>query len=348
MSETIVYIDTNIIRTEQKWEKDFSQLNPKGIFSKILDLVEIKNLRNKVDVGIPETVLLEFQKSKKENFTNIFSTFKNKIPLFEKMDCCDFTQFKLPEDDFDYQDYIKKIIENLNNDKKSIKLIKIKWDNSKELLQTIYSKAIDNKPPFERNKGNGKDKGFKDNLIWETIVQNAKETGYKNYFFLTENTNDFNSDLETEFEERVGKTIKIVSDYNEIEKELNLLHALLDLDIKVKKHIEDKYFISQLKQTVSEQIDIDSSTITEVIFKKAIDFSSQSNEEMIEHPELSDLDSLKSLLLEILSAGDLISSYYVLFYTIKTEDKEYKVEVLFDFETKEIMDTYFEEVNSDD
>jgi len=342
MAETIVYIDTNIIRNEQKWEKDFSQLNPKGIFSKLLDLVEIDNLRDKVDVGIPETVLLEFQKSKKENFSNCFSAFKNKIPLFEKMDCCDFTQLKLPEDDFDYQDYIKKIIEDLNNDKNSIKLIEIKWDNSKELLQTIYNKAIDNKPPFEKNKGNGKDKGFKDNLIWETIIQNAKETEYKNYFFLTENTNDFNSDLETEFEERVGKTIQILSTYNDIEKELNLLHALLDLDIKVKKHIEDEYFISQLKQTVSEQIDIDSSTITEVVFEKAIDFPSQSNGEMIEHPELFNLDSG-----EVLSVEDL-SSYYVLFYTIKTENKEYKVEVLFDFETKEIMNTYFEEVNSDE
>ena len=342
MAETIVYIDTNIIRTNPSWEKDFSVLNPKGDFQKLLDLIEIENLKDKIDIGIPETVLLEFQKSKKENFSQKFSSFKSNIPLFDKMECCDFTQLKLPDDDFDYQDYIKKIIDNLNNDKNNIKLLKINWDNSKEILQVIYNKAIDNKLPFEKNKGNGKDKGFKDNLIWETIIQNAKETDYKNYFFLTENTNDFNSDLESEFGERVEKNIKILSTYDQIEKELNLLHALLDIDIKVKKHIEDDYFISQLKQTVSEQIDIDSATITEVIFEKAIDFSSQSNGEIIKHPELFNLDSGVVLTVEDLS------TYYVLFYTIKTEDKEYKFEVLFDFETKEIINTYFEEVNSDE
>ncbi|MBU0758383.1 MAG: hypothetical protein KKF44_10020, partial [Nanoarchaeota archaeon] len=128
-AETIVYIDTNIIRNEQKWENDFSQLNPKGIFAKLLDLVEIDSLKDKVDIGIPETVLLEFLKSKKENFSNCFTSFKSKIPLFEKMDCCDFTQLKLPKDEFDYQDYVKKIVDELNTKKNSIHIIEINWED---------------------------------------------------------------------------------------------------------------------------------------------------------------------------------------------------------------------------
>jgi hypothetical protein len=337
-AETIVYIDTNIIRNEQKWETDFSQLNPKGIFAKLIGLVEVDTLKGKVDIGIPETVLLEFIKSKKENFSNIFSTFKNKIPLFEKMDCCDFTQLKLPEDDFDYQEYIKKIAEELNTNKNSIHFIKINWENSKEILENIYHKSIENLHPFQKTTGNGRDKGFKDNLIWETIVGHAKTSEYKNYFLLTENTNDFTSELEVEFAEKINKNIKFISTYEEIERELNIFHALLDLDITVKKHIEDEYFISQLKENISEKIEIDAFSITEVNFEKAIDFSSQSNGDVRDHPELFNLDSGDILAVENLD------NHYILFYNISTTDKKYKIEILFDFKNKEILNSYFEEI----
>ena len=341
-AETIIYIDTNIIRNEQKWEKDFSQLNPKGLFAKLLDLVDIDSLKDKVDIGIPETVLLEFLKSKKENFSNCFSSFKSKIPLFEKMDCCDFTQLKLPEDNFDYQEYVKKIIDELNKNKTCIHLIEIDWGKSKDILKKIYNKSIDNLPPFQKNTCNGKDKGFKDNLIWETIIQHAKTSNYENHFLLTENTNDFTSELEKEFAERVNKNIKILSTYQNIEKELNILHALLDLDISVKKHIEDDYFISQLKENISGKIDLNASLITEVTFEKAIDLSSKSNDDFIQHSELFNLDSG-----DVLSIEDL-ETYYILFYKIKIKDKKYNVEVLFDFETKEIINSYFEEIGGSD
>lgn len=340
--KTIIYIDTNIIRTEQSWEKDFSVLNPKGDFQKLLDLAELNSLKDKVNIGIPETVLAEFFKSKKENFSNSFSSFKNKIPLFKKMDCFDLDSVKLPEDDFDYQEYMRKVINQLNNDMNSIKLIDINWDKSKEILQTIYDKAINNEKPFEKNKGKGKDKGFKDNIIWETIIPHAKDNNYDNHFLLSENTNDFSSELEIEFEKRIDKTIKIVSTYDQIESELNLIYSLMDMDIALKKHIEDKYFISILEDFISEELDKDKSLISDLNFKKSSDFSSQNDGEAIKHPELFNLNDG-----QVLSVDDL-ESHYILFYTMKIENKNYEAEFLFDFKNKEIINSYIEEVGGSD
>jgi hypothetical protein len=341
-AKSIIYIDTNIIRTEQSWEKDFSVLNPKGDFQKLLDLAELNLLKDKINIGIPKTVLAEFFKSKKENFSNSFSSFKNKIPLFKKMDCFDLDAVKLPEDNFDYQEYIQKVVNQLNNDNNSIKLIDLNWDKSKEILQTIYDKAINNDKPFEKNKGKGKDKGFKDNIIWETIVYHAKDNSYDNHFLLTENTNDFSSELEVEFGKRTNKTIKIVSTYSQIENELNLIYSLMDMNIALKKHIEDEYFISILGDFISEKLDKDKSLISDLNFKKASDFSSQNDGEVIKHPELFNLNDG-----DVLSVDDL-ESHYILFYTMKIEDNNYEVEILFDFKNKEIINSYIEELGESD
>lgn len=330
--ETIVYIDTNILRTEQSWEKDFSKLNPKGIFTKLIDLIEIVVLKDKVDIGIPETVLFEFVKCKKNNFDSAFSNFRKKIPLFENMECCDFSQLKLPEDNFDYVDYFNKLISELNSNKSSIKIIKLDWSESEQILKNLYDKVIYNKPPFEKNT----DKGFKDNIIWETILLYSKNTDYRNYIFLTENTNDFIHELEKEFEERINKTIKILNTYDEIEDELTLLHSLLDFDIAVKKYITNDYFISTIKDKIAEQVEINSSLITEVNFETAFDFSSRDNGELREYSGLFNLEDISSIV-------DL-ETCYVLFYTIIAEGKKYKIILLFDFETKEIINLLVEEM----
>jgi hypothetical protein len=337
-ANTIVYIDTNIMRTKQKWERDFSKLNPKGVFTKLLDLIELDTLKGKIDVGIPKTVLLEFAKSKKDNFTNTYSNFKNKIPLLKNMDCFDLDAVKLPEDNFDYQDYFNKLIEDLNEHKNSIKILDLNWDNSKTILQTIFEKSLANQPPFQKET----DKGFKDNMIWETIIHHAKDNSYDNHFLLTENTNDFSSELEIEFEKRIDKTIKIISTHDQIENELNLIYSLMDMDIALKKHIEDEYFISILKDFISEELDKEKSLISDLNFKKSNDFSSQNDGDVIKHPELFNLNDG-----QVLSVDDL-ESHYILFYTMKIEDKNYEAEFLFDFKNKEIINSYIEEAGESD
>ena len=73
-------------------------------------------------------------------------------------------------------DYIQKEYDNLFG--KNI----IPFDTSTEVFEIVLQRALYKKPPF-RNKENASDKGFKDCLMWISIMQYFKSNGEKEIVF---------------------------------------------------------------------------------------------------------------------------------------------------------------------
>lgn len=96
----------------------------------------------------------------------------------------------------------------------------IKYSKSEEIFSIILERAFKKIPPFVTDKS---DKGFKDTLMWLSIIDYFKSNGENNIIFLTSD-NGFTknkNELEQEFKTKTNKILKIEpnSFYNDIIKE---------------------------------------------------------------------------------------------------------------------------------
>lgn len=95
--------------------------------------------------------------------------------------------------------------------KKCIKNI-IPYSINEEMFRSVLGRANAKKPPFSAEKG-ASDKGFKDCILWLSLLDYFKSNGENEVLFITNDTCfTKNSDyLEKEFKEATNKTIEIKS-----------------------------------------------------------------------------------------------------------------------------------------
>lgn len=180
--ETIIIIDSNIL-----------------IANKPLKNIKVLYDKNKqiADVFIPETVLDELTMDFYNHLNKrLIPSLENNFFLYELLDI----EYKLPNSS-NYQNYskIKKVIENIFEEN----IIPLQKN-----LDRVYNRALHKIPPF--NKLQEGDSGFKDTMIWTSILDYSYEK-YTKIIFVTQDRDftNYKKDLEQEFEMKHGKIINI-------------------------------------------------------------------------------------------------------------------------------------------
>src|SRR3989344_9506730 len=202
-NKTLVVLDTNKVRNNFEWEKDYSSFEPKGDFLKLIEWVEKNKLNELVFIGLPEIVVEELVNTRCENFAEQLDKIKSGIKKLGGVSCFDFSKVALPNDEYDYNAFIKTKITEYIEGKKFILILKLEKDLYARTLELLIDKAVKKKKPF------GEKKGFKDALVWETIL-NFKEVGnYFSIFVLSENEKDFDLDLQEEFKKKFSKDLNL-------------------------------------------------------------------------------------------------------------------------------------------
>ncbi|UZE93705.1 MAG: DUF4935 domain-containing protein [Candidatus Pacearchaeota archaeon] len=318
--KSLIVVDTNIIRTKQDWESDFFELSPKGTFTELIYYIEKNNLQNLVNIAIPEIVIEEFSESKKENFNNSLTGLKKKLELFKKMPCCDFSNIKLPEESFDYGNYITQKINELITAKNFIKIIKIDATKSHEVLEDLKKRVFEGKKPFKK----GSDRGFKDSLIWHCFLHNVDVNTFDYFYFLSENSEDFNEELKEEFESRFQRNLNFFTDVKEMISNLNEYYYLYEDYPEIIAHLQTDYFKGQLMDFISDILGIGINNFEIINFCKGIE-------------EMS-LEKFYELELQEEFPDEIIEILKLIQIEIKNEGIEYLALVIFDFSSNTIVD----------
>src|SRR5690242_9501746 len=103
--KTLVILDTNKVRNNFEWEKDYSSFEPKGDFLNLIEWVEKNKLDDLVFIGLPEIVIEEIINTRCENFSNQIDELKAGIKKLSGMSCFDFSKIVLPKDNYDYDGF---------------------------------------------------------------------------------------------------------------------------------------------------------------------------------------------------------------------------------------------------
>jgi rRNA-processing protein FCF1 len=119
------------------------------------------------DIVIPEIVIQEIKRQKKKTLESDRDEFLNN-PLHTILDVN-----KATTKDFNVENYIQKL---LKEEAIPFEVIDLK---NNDVLPKITDLALDKKPPFE---GNGGDKGFKDALIYFSVLEYLQKTPNKKVF----------------------------------------------------------------------------------------------------------------------------------------------------------------------
>lgn len=191
-----IIFDTNSLYRDLNKYRDFSYFWLPNNFNKSIELLSEYSLEEYVDICIPFVVWRELEKQTiekyEENTSEIKRFFKkSKLPLYE---------LKIDKE-ADYRELLKSYIRDY---KDSLTQYKCRIYElplpGEDCFSSVVERAFEKKSPFSGKDGES-DKGLKDVLIWESIIELLKKENYSVVVFFTRDRVFKSDGLKKEIEE---------------------------------------------------------------------------------------------------------------------------------------------------
>jgi hypothetical protein len=331
--KTLIVFDTNSLRSTDAGEVAYSFFAFGRPFQVIENFIVEKNLADDIHIAIPTWAIEELKDQKYIQYNKDIIDFQKLAKRLSGMP--HIPEITLPQEEFDCTVYIQvKATEYLES--KSIKLLGIKEEIANTVLQSMMTRVMKEervKQPFvHAKKGNKtyKDAGFKDNLIWESLLHFQDITNYDKVIFVTQDS-DYNASCTDEFMAKWNKHFSIITDENNVIVEIQKDYGNYIAERAIFEFAQTEYFKDYLRDELKVKTSI---SINDDEF----------NIENFSIPEIcKKVDRLLPNEDEVENIS--VSSEIKIFYTANKEKKEQHVTattLLWDDETKEIMSTEFD------
>jgi hypothetical protein len=326
--KTLVVFDTNSLRSTEAGEVAYSFFAFGRPFQVIEEFILEKNLNEDIHIAIPTWAIEELKDQKHRQYKTDIVEFQKLAKRLSGMP--HIPEIALPEVEFDCTTFIKeKADEYLAT--KEIKLLEIKEELANTVLQSMMKRVMkdqNKKQPFAHS-GKYKDAGFKDNIVWESLMHFDGVTDFDKVIFLTKDTDYAN--CQVEFKAKWNRHISISSDENTVVAEILKDYELYINERVIYDFAQTEYF----KDYLSDNLKLKS------------EISFEDGNFKIENFKL--LDTCTNIT-RIPPNEHMIESLYVtseskIFYTANGEKKEQIVNATTSFadeETKEIIETFYD------
>lgn len=310
----MIYIvfDTNILHNSSVNYSDFSFSKN---FDLIIDFLKKEKLTDKCSILIPKIVVDELKQRQKEHF---YDDYKKMQDLLKKQGELCNVEWAIDIDK--YEKYIGQKIESYLI-QKNVKIMDVCSDNS---FKRILEKAVKKNPPFEGIEKKS-DKGFKDAVIWHSLIEYSLQYGGIYIFYTNDNIFLNNKEyLRKDFDETTYRKVIFCNTIDEIRtyvlKELEL-NLILDeyyerlQEIKLSKCLDE--FLNGM-ESFPDLFLVDEKKY----YLRMVNYDLKN----IRMPSMSENESLIHVDAEIGIYDDLSLKFYVLFeITVMKEDEKWRV-----------------------
>lgn len=209
-----IFFDTNILYTSGDKGYDFSAFKLSSRFENIVDKIEVLNYSDEVRILLPQVVFEELKKQQVDEYENKYKELKTLVNQFKSL-----PNVTLELKDINYEEYLSKqkdlFIDKLGNYQIKVETL---GHPSNDRFNNLIHRAYTKKAPFE-GVDKKSDKGFKDALLWESILEFAEKNN-GNEFILYSCDKKF-EEVTVEFEELFDKKLLVAKNEKDIEKYLN-------------------------------------------------------------------------------------------------------------------------------
>lgn len=216
-----VFVDSNSLFT--KPHRDFSKIWTHEKLDVYIEMIESADLYDHVKLVIPEVVFKELHRQQLESFKNAAD---------------DLQRFVFPAWRPDYEANLEDYKKWLNDEHQSlisygkrgmVTLETVELPN--RCFDSIVERALEKRAPFE-GKDKQSDKGFKDVLIWETILEYKRSHSEDSIIWLSKDKRFHDAILQGEYEAEFHEGITMCGNAQEFEEALNQAISVLDIDAK--------------------------------------------------------------------------------------------------------------------
>ena len=224
--------DTNVLFQAYEKKADFTSFSFNATFENVINMVNKLDIYNQVTIATPSVVWNEMKKQIIEKHDELLLSYKSTIS--KKL----FPEYSIQENpSIDYPDYIKTKIEEykkeISEGLNEVTDIPIASNNR---FESIINRAFSKLPPFE-GKDKKSDKGFKDALLWEGILEFALKHPKSKIIYYSKDT-AFGEFLLKEFTENVADSSLFICK-NEYEVKMQLEKWAKEIDKYSYQPIED-------------------------------------------------------------------------------------------------------------
>lgn len=211
-----IFFDTNFLRNKN--HQDYSIFKFGSEYSNFVDFINSNDLIETCRINVTEIALEELKKQFIDDFNENDENFRKIIEKFRV-----YYNLNVPDYIDVTKDLDKKIIKYLSDENINLVLI----PKNRNTFNNIIDRAINKEKPFS-GKDKESDKGFKDALQWESMLEYATKINTNKFLYITKNRNDFPKEMSKEFEMKTNKTIEIFYEIGELQNrilEINEIHS---------------------------------------------------------------------------------------------------------------------------
>lgn len=236
-------VDTNMLLGSDSKRTGF--VKNIDYFLDYIKALKKKDKNNELIFFVSEIVAKEILNHKRDKMEEEYQSLKSK---FNKCDY--FLDGIIPKEKID------SIIKE--EEKKISKLNILKAPKDSETFEKIVESALERKSPFVKNRG---DKGFKDAIIWESILKSEYIKSLDMFYFFTCDCDFDSKTLEEEFNS-VNKSckLKIINIVNNNEKRQKALSIIINennlIETNITKLFSEDIILKFIKNLKSEYISV--------------------------------------------------------------------------------------------
>ena len=251
--KTLIVFDTNALRSTEAGEVAYSFFAFGKTYQHVEEYIVEKHLVDDIHMAIPSWAIEELKDQKQRQYKEDIKSFEALSVRLAGLP--HIPEINLPEKEFDCSTYIKEKADEYL-EKKGITLLEIKEELAGAVLQSMMKRVMKDqkyKRPFAHS-GKYKDAGFKDNILWESLMHFDGVADYDKVIFITKD-GDY-SNCEHEFKEKWNKHISIEKDENNTIAEINRDYELYIEEREIYDFCQSTYFKVYLFDILKEKSEV--------------------------------------------------------------------------------------------
>lgn len=244
----LIVFDTNSLRSTDAGEVIYSSFSFGKSYDIINGFILDNQLQNNVFVAVSALVVdeikIQMERSYKADLQRLGDTKRrmNGLPHVSA------ELIGIPDSNFDCSDYVENKAKEYLESHRHVKLLNFNNDQSEQILKSLIIRAHNTKPPFFKTSKNS-DAGFKDSVIWETLL-NYKEIEKYDKVILVTKDEGFKG-CETEFAAKWNRHFKIITSPEAVNTELGIDYNNYIKERTIHDFAQTEYFVDYLKDQLN-------------------------------------------------------------------------------------------------
>lgn len=292
-SSYVIIFDTNILYEKAENGCDYCEFKFNRLFQNITDEIEERDLIEHITVAVPDVAWNELYQHRIQSYN------KKSQEVTKFLEDFNFPNIEYKINEFNYEAYLKEQFEAFKKKIENYTINVITIDLPSETrFQSIVKRAFSKFPPFEGSDKKS-DKGFKDALVWESVLE-FKAKHLESKIILYSRDRLFNSLLVEEYKNLFNDEMIMLNKEDDVIKQIATVQKTVNQVRKME--IDGIKYYNELNRLVN--IELTKEVIFETELYKKIgsqiyDISDVRNSEIKNIIETTDSSSIEKISFEI-------------------------------------------------